>query len=280
MNDNYQYRFGKTVYDLNSKTYVMGILNVTPDSFFDGGRYQDPEQAVVRAKEMLKEGADFIDVGGMSTRPGAEEISVEEELKRVLPVIRKLKEEVPIPISVDTYRSEVADEALKNGASIVNDISAFNLDEEMPKIIAKHKASCILMHMKGRPNIMQVNPSYEDVMAEVLLYFEKAIWKANVEGVEKVIIDPGIGFGKTAEHNLILIKNIYELKKLDCPVMIGVSRKSFIGKLSDTEVGERLSGTVSLNTIAILNGVNILRVHDVKEAVSMAKIVDTYKHMV
>lgn len=279
MNDNYKYRFGKEVYDLNSKTFVMGILNVTPDSFFDGGRYQDPEQAVLRAKQMQDEGADFIDVGGMSTRPGSKEIPVEEELNRVIPVIKKIKDEVRIPVSIDTYRSAVADEALKNGACIVNDISAFNIDDEMPKVLAKHKASCILMHMKGKPFDMQKKPVYEDLLAEILLYFEKAIWKANVENVEQVIIDPGIGFGKTIEHNLLLIKNIFELKKLDCPVMVGVSRKSFIGKLSNTEPEDRLAGSISMNTISILNGVNILRVHDVKDTVNMVKIVDTYKQM-
>lgn len=279
MNDNYKYRFGKNVFDLNSKTYIMGILNVTPDSFFDGGKYKDPEQAVMRAKQLQDEGADFIDVGGMSTRPGSMEIPAEEELQRVMPVIKGLKNEIKIPISIDTYRSEVADEALENGACIVNDISAFNVDEKMPKIVAKHKASCILMHMKGMPYDMQANPVYEDLMAEELLYFEKAIWKANVEGVEQVIIDPGIGFGKTIEHNLLLVKNISLLKKLDCPVMIGVSRKGFIGKLSDTEPAERLPGTVAVNTISILNGVNILRVHDVKEAVGIAKIVDAYKKL-
>ena len=279
MNDNYKYRFGKVVYDLTSRTYIMGILNVTPDSFYDGGKYMDPEQAVAHAKKIQQDGADFIDVGGQSSRPGSEEVPLEEELKRIIPVINKLKGGITIPISVDTYRSAVADEALSNGASIINDISAFNFDEDMPKVIAKHKASCILMHMKGKPRDMQVNPAYQNILAEVLAYFEKAIWKANVEGVEQILIDPGIGFGKTTEHNLTLLKNIKEFKKLDCPVMIGVSRKSFIGKISGTEVEERLSGTIALNTISVLNGVNILRVHDVQETVRMAKIVDAYKKL-
>jgi dihydropteroate synthase len=277
MNDNYKYRFGQTRYDLTSRTFVMGILNVTPDSFYDGGKYTDVNKAVAYAKKMQENGADFIDVGGQSSRPGSEEISVEEELRRVIPVLKKLKDKITVPISIDTYRSGVAEEALSNGALIVNDISAFNMDAEMPKVISKHKASCILMHMKGTPKNMQDKPVYEDILAEVLLYFEKAIWKANVEGIDQVIIDPGIGFGKTTEHNLSLIKNMYELKKLDCPVMIGVSRKSFIGKISDADVNERLSGTIAFGAISILNGVNILRVHDVKEAVLMAKIVDAYK---
>jgi dihydropteroate synthase len=279
MNDNYKYRFGKVIYDLNSRTHIMGILNVTPDSFYDGGRYRDPDQAIAHAKKLQEEGADFIDVGGLSTRPGSEEVSVDEELKRVIPVIKRLKDEISIPISIDTYRSEVADEALTHGASIVNDVSAFNFDPEMPKIAASHKASCILMHMKGKPRDMQDKPEYENVMAEVLSYFEKAVWNANVEGVEQVIIDPGIGFGKTTEHNLVLIKNIYEFRKLDCPVMIGVSRKSFIGKITGAEAEGRLSGTIALNTISILNGVNILRVHDVQDTVRMARIVDAYKKL-
>jgi len=279
MNDNYKYRFGKVVYDLSARTYIMGILNVTPDSFYDGGKFLGIDQAVAHAKKMQEEGADFIDVGGQSSRPGSEEVPLDEEQKRIIPVIKRLRDEIAIPISVDTYRSAVADEALANGASIVNDISAFDFDEEMPKVIAKYKASCIMMHMKGKPSDMQVNPVYNNILAEVLAYFEKAIWKANVEGVEQIIIDPGIGFGKTTEHNLTLIQNIKELKKLDCPVMIGVSRKSLIGKITGAEAEERLSGTIALNTISILNGVDILRVHDVQEAVRMAKIVDAYRKL-
>ncbi|MGH2575488.1 MAG: dihydropteroate synthase, partial [Ignavibacteria bacterium] len=216
-------------------------------------------------------------VGGQSTRPGSQEIPVEEELKRVIDVIKALKKEIKIPISVDTYRSEVADEALKHGAVIVNDISAFNFDKKMPQIVSKHKATCILMHIKGTPKNMQDNPQYENLIAEVLAYLEEAVWKANVEGIDQVIIDPGIGFGKSLENNFTLIKNIFEFKKLDCPVMIGVSRKSLIGKILNSEVNDRLEGTLALNTIAILNGVNVLRVHDVKEAVKASKIVDYYR---
>jgi dihydropteroate synthase len=279
MNDNYTYKFGNLIYDLSSRTHIMGILNVTPDSFSDGGNYIDPEKAIAHGKRMAEEGADFIDIGGMSTRPGSEEISIEEEINRVIPVIKELNKEIKIPISIDTYRSEVADEALKNGAMMVNDISAFSFDECMAQVAAKHKATCILMHTKGKPKDMQNNLHYDNLMAEILSYLEKAIWKANVEGLDQMIIDPGIGFGKNVEHNLLIIKNIYELKKLDCPVMIGVSRKSTIGDITGAEVNDRLEGTVVLNTISILNGVNIIRVHDVKENVRAAKIIDTYKRL-
>jgi len=194
-----------------------------------------------------------------------------------VPVISRLKNEIRIPISIDTYRSGVADAALESGAVIVNDITGFNYDENMPKTIAKHKASAIAMHLKGVPKTMQENPEYEDVVKEVLTYFENAAWKANVENISQLIIDPGIGFGKTVEHNLRLIKHIPELKKLDCPIMIGVSRKSMIEKLIGGGTGDRLEGTVVFNTIAILNGVNIVRVHDVKAGVRTAKLIDEYK---
>jgi dihydropteroate synthase len=277
MFDSYNYKFKKVTYDLGSRTHIMGILNVTPDSFSDGGKYLNIKEAVAHARVMEREGADFIDVGGQSSRPGSEEITAEEELNRVIPVIEALNNEIKIPISVDTYRSQVADAALEKGASIVNDISAFNFDPSMPQVVAAHNATAILMHIKGTPKSMQENPEYSDLIAEILLYFEKAVWKANVAGIDQLIIDPGIGFGKTVEHNLKLIKNMFELKKLDCPVMVGVSRKSVIGKITGAEVDDRLGGTIALNAAAILNNVNILRVHDVKEAVQTAKIMDMYK---
>jgi dihydropteroate synthase len=277
MNDNYTYKFGSLIYDLSSRTHVMGILNITPDSFSDGGKFMDLGKAVSHGIQMSDDGADFIDVGGMSTRPGSEEISIQEEIDRVVPVIKELRKEVKVPISIDTYRSEVADEALKNGAMIVNDISAFTFDENMANTAAKHKATCILMHTKGRPKQMQENPVYENLMADILKFLEKAVWKANVEGLDQMIIDPGIGFGKTNDHNLCIIKNISELKKLDCPVMIGVSRKSTVGALSGADIADRLEGTVALNTIAVLNGANIIRVHDVKENVRAIRIVDAYR---
>jgi dihydropteroate synthase len=280
MNDNYTYKFGKQIIDLSSRIHVMGILNVTPDSFSDGGKYLKVDDAVEHGRQMAADGADFIDIGGASTRPGADEISIDEELNRVMPVITKLKNEIAIPLSIDTYRSEVADEALNGGAMIVNDISAFNFDENMAAVVAKHKATCILMHIKGTPKNMQENPEYENVVAEILKYFEQAVWKANVNGIDQVIIDPGFGFGKTTDHNLSIIKNLSEFKKLDCPVMIGISRKSTIGTLSGASPDERLEGTIALNTISILNGANLIRVHDVKENVRASKLIDAYRKLI
>lgn len=278
MNDNYSYTFGKKVYDLSARTHVMGVINVTPDSFSDGGKFMDPAAAIAHGKEMEKLGADFIEVGGASTRPGADEVSAEEELKRVLPVITALAKEVSIPISVDTYRAEVADEALKAGALIVNDISAFGFDSAMAETIAKHKASAIAMHIKGTPKDMQNDPKYDDLMAEIITYFENVAWKANVAGIKQVIIDPGICFGKTVEHNLQILKNLSDLKRLDTPIMIGVSRKSMIAKILDNEdVNDRHEGTITLNTIGVLNGAHIIRVHDVKEGVRTARIIDAYR---
>ena len=265
MNDNYSYTFGKKVYDLSARTHVMGVLNVTPDSFSDGGKFLKAEDAIAHGKKMETDGADFIDVGGASTRPGAEEVSIEEELKRVIPVITALAKEVSIPVSVDTYRAQVADEALKAGALIVNDISAFAFDPAMAETIAKHNASAVAMHIKGTPKDMQKDPQY-------------VAWKANVAGIKQIIIDPGIGFGKTVEHNLQIIKNLSDLKRLDTPIMIGISRKSMIGKILNTDdVNDRHEGTITLNTISVLNGAHIIRVHDVIEGVRTAKIIDAYR---
>jgi dihydropteroate synthase len=255
----------------------MGILNVTPDSFSDGGKFIQTQDAVNHALKMVEDGADFIDIGGQSTRPGADEVSTEEEINRVIPVIKMVCKETNIPVSIDTYRSAVAEEALNNGACIVNDITALNYDADMAKMIGKHKASCILMHMQGTPKNMQSNPQYSNLTQEVLTYLEKAIWKANTEGIDQIIVDPGFGFGKNVEHNLSLIKNLPQFKKLDCPVMLGVSRKSSIGKILKSEIDGRLEGTLALNSIAIINGVNILRVHDITENTRIARIVDEYK---
>lgn len=278
MNDNYSYTFGKKVYDLSARTHVMGILNVTPDSFSDGGKFLKPADAAAHGKAMAEAGADFIDVGGASTRPGADEISVDEELNRVIPVIEKLAKEISVPISVDTYRAKVADEALNAGAVIVNDISAFGFDSAMAETIAKHNASAVAMHIKGTPKDMQVNPVYEDLTGEIIQYFENVAWKSNVAGIKQVIIDPGIGFGKTVEHNLQILKNLALFKRLDSPIMIGVSRKSMIGKiLNIDDVNDRHEGTITYNTIGILNGAHIIRVHDVIEGVRTAKLINAYK---
>ncbi len=279
MNDNYSYTFGKKVYDLSARTHVMGVLNVTPDSFSDGGKYYKTEDAVKRGMEIEAEGADFIDIGGQSTRPGADEVSAEEEAKRVITVIKALAAEVKIPISVDTYRASVADAALEAGAVIVNDISAFGFDSEMAATIAKHNASAIAMHIKGTPKDMQKDPQYDDVMAELVQYFENAAWKANVAGIKQVIFDPGFGFGKTVEHNLTILKNLGDLKRLDSPIMVGFSRKSMIGKILEIDdVHDRHEGTITLNTIAVLNGAHIIRVHDVEEGARTVKMLDAYRN--
>jgi dihydropteroate synthase len=281
MNDSYSYQFGKKMYDLSSRTHVMGILNVTPDSFSDGGRFMKVPEAVSHAVKMQEDGADFIDIGGQSTRPGADEVSEEEELKRVIPVINALSGKLAIPVSVDTYRSRVADEALKAGAVIVNDISAFNFDKDMAPVIASHNASAVVMHIKGTPKDMQKDPKYDDIIAELIQYFENTAWKANVAGIKQIIIDPGIGFGKTVEHNLTILKHLAELKRLDSPIMVGVSRKSMIARiLNNEDVNDRREGTITLNTISVLNGAHIIRVHDVKEGVRTARVLDAYRKSV
>ncbi|MCB0723515.1 MAG: dihydropteroate synthase [Ignavibacteriae bacterium] len=256
----------------------MGVLNITPDSFSDGGKYFDSrlnmDKVVEDAVRMEKEGADFLDVGGESTRPGSESVSLDEELKRVIPVIEALKKNVGIPLSIDTYKSAVADEALKAGAVIVNDISGFRFDEKMPEITAKYDASCVLMHIKGTPKNMQKDPQYVDVVNEVYDYLDESIKIAENAGIRQIIIDVGIGFGKTLEHNLALIKNLAVYKELDHPILMGLSRKSFMDKIFPTPIDERLEGTIAANSVSIVNGANIIRVHDVLENKKAARVAD------
>ncbi|RKY31815.1 MAG: dihydropteroate synthase [Candidatus Omnitrophota bacterium] len=249
------------------KPVIMGILNVTPDSFYDGGRYFEVEEAVKRGKEMEKEGADIIDVGGESSRPGSHPVSEKEEMERVLPVIKELSKEVKIPISIDTYKSKVAEEALKEGARIVNDISALRFDRKMVDVIRDYKAGVVLMHMKGRPSDMQKNPYYEDTVGEIYSFLEERIKFCEENGIEKeqIVIDPGIGFGKRLIDNLLILKNIHHFLSLGRPILIGTSRKSFIGFLLNLPVEERLEGTISSVIISYLKGVSLFRVHDVKE---------------
>ena len=276
------YKFGNIEYDLNTRTHIMGILNITPDSFSDGGKYYDGkidlDKIISDAIKMEKDGADFIDVGGESTRPGAEEVTLYEELSRVLPVISKLKKRLNIPISIDTYKSTVAEEALKAGATIVNDISGFNFDKKMPEITAKYNASCILMHIKGTPNNMQENPEYENVIEEIKNYFISSINIAKEAGINQIIIDPGIGFGKTLDHNLMIFKHLREFKSLGYPLLIGVSNKSFIDKIYPAKIDERLEGTIAANTFAILNGANIIRVHNVFSNKRAARVEDALNY--
>jgi dihydropteroate synthase len=262
----------------NKRTLIMGILNITPDSFFNGGRYLKYEQAIEQAQKMKEEGADIIDIGGESTRPGAEPVSEDEEKKRILPVIEQINK-LDIPISVDTYKSGVADAALNAGACIVNDISGLKFDPEMANVIAKHNAGVILMHIKGTPKDMQNNPQYKDVINEIIEYLQESINIGLQAGIseDNIIIDPGIGFGKTLQHNLKIINYLRELRILGRPILIGTSRKSFIGKVLDLPVEDRLEGTAATVAVSILQGANIIRVHDVKHMYRVARMVDAIK---
>ncbi|HEX2091461.1 MAG TPA: dihydropteroate synthase [Longimicrobiaceae bacterium] len=245
---------------------VMGVLNVTPDSFSDGGRFSDPARALERAVEMVEEGADLLDVGGESTRPGAAPVESRAEMERVLPVVRLLKARLPVPVSVDTRRAEVARAALAEGAEIVNDVSAL-ADPEMGGVVAESGAGVVLMHMRGTPQTMQLDPRYGDVAGEVADELSVAVERARAAGIPdgRITIDPGIGFAKTAEHNLELIARLGELTRLGFPVLFGPSRKAFIGKiLGGIPAEERGAGTAAACVVGLLHGARIFRVHDVR----------------
>jgi dihydropteroate synthase len=260
-----------------SSPKVMGILNVTPDSFFDGGSYNGLHAALTQTEKMLNEGATFIDVGGMSSRPGAEIISEEEELKRVVPVVEAIsKRFAQAVLSVDTIRASVAKTAVQAGAAIVNDISAGRFDEAMLPTVAALKVPFIAMHMQGLPATMQQNPQYENVVAEVLAFMQERLAACRAPGITDVVIDPGFGFGKTVEHNYALLRGLKEFQVLNCPILVGVSRKSMICKLLGVNPENALNGTTAANTLAVLNGANILRVHDVREAVEVVKVLQAY----
>ncbi|MGQ9570412.1 MAG: dihydropteroate synthase [Thermodesulfovibrionales bacterium] len=267
-------------FDFSKKTCIMGILNATPDSFSDGGLYLDKSSAIERAYQIAEEGADIIDIGGESTRPGSEPITVQEELRRTIPFIEAISKNIKIPISIDTYKSEVAKVALDAGASMVNDISGLRFDPKMPEIVSEYKVPVVIMHIKGTPKDMQTNPFYEALIPEIMDYFRMGIKIATQAGIseDKIIIDPGIGFGKTFEHNLEIINNLQEFTLFRKPILIGPSRKAFIGKiLGDAPISERLEGTSAVVAISILKGANIIRVHDVKEMVKVAKVTDAIK---
>jgi len=272
--------FRNFLLDFSKKTYIMGILNVTPDSFFDGGKYINFKKAVERGLQLAEEGADIIDIGGESTRPGAEPLSVDEELKRVIPVIENLSKKINIPISIDTYKAKVAEEAINAGATIINDISGLRFDPQMPYIASKYDTPVVIMHIKGTPKNMQINPVYDALIPEITEYLRNSIVIAKNAGVKEnnIIIDPGIGFGKKPEHNLLIIKNLKEFANLGKPILIGVSRKSFIGKiLDDAPAEQRLEGTMAAVAVSVINGANIVRVHDVKETVKVVKVVDAIR---
>lgn len=269
-------KIGQRVLDLYTRSYLMGVLNVTPDSFSDGGRFFKLEEAVKQGLKLAEEGADIIDIGGESTRPGSEPVPIDEELRRVIPVIEELYKEIQVPISIDTYKSRVAKEALDSGALMVNDISGLRFDPEMKKVVAEYDVPVILMHIQGTPRNMQENPKYDNLIGNLKSYLKDSISIAEEAGIseDKIIVDPGIGFGKTLDDNLRILKNLSEFRSLGKPVMIGVSRKSFIGKILDLPTDKRLEGSLAALAVAIMNGANILRVHDVKESKRVAKLVD------
>jgi dihydropteroate synthase len=258
-----------------SSPKVMGILNITPDSFFDGGKYKNEPEILNQVDKMLYEGATFIDVGAYSSRPGAKHISEDEELKRIVPVINLLVKNFPeIIISVDTFRSKVAKETINSGAALINDISGGKMDAKMFETVANLQVPYILMHMLGTPQSMQLNPVYEDIVQEIISFFSEQIFKLHQLKLNDVIIDVGFGFGKTINHNFEILKNLSLFKNLDSPILAGISRKSMLYKTLDISAQEALNATTSANTIALLNGANILRVHDVKEAIEAVKIVN------
>jgi len=265
--------------DFNSRTYIMGILNLTPDSFSGDGIYHDTSRAVEEAERLAREGADIIDIGGESTRPGSGPVPIEEEIRRVEPVIKELAKKIKIPISIDTKKPDVAECALDSGASIINDITGLASDN-MAKVAIKYEAKVILMHMKGAPLTMQHDPFYDDVIDEIKNSLSHMIKKAEERGVNSrdIIIDPGIGFGKTLEHNLEILNRLCSFKELGYPILIGPSRKSFIGGILGLEAKDRIFGTAASIAIAIKNGANIIRVHDVKEMTQVAQIIDAIIH--
>lgn len=264
-------------FDCSERTLVMGILNVTPDSFSDGGDFFPREDALNRGLEMVVQGADIIDVGGESTRPGSEPVELQEELDRVCPVIERLADTTDVPISIDTYKAKVAKEACKAGASIINDISGLHFDKEMVTVASKMQAGLVLMHIKGTPKNMQTDPRYENLFSEIILYLKDAIDRADESGIPgtRIVLDPGIGFGKKLEHNLSLIGNLERFSILRRPLLIGLSRKSFIGMITGADTDDRLHGGIAAMTAGVVKGAHIVRVHDITETVQAIRVTDS-----
>lgn len=260
--------------DLSLRPYIMGVLNVTPDSFSDGGRYATLDAALRRAHQLLDEGADIIDIGGESTRPGADPVPLSTELERVLPVVKGLSRQKGVIISVDTYKSQVAQRAIDAGAHLINDISGLRFDPKMVGVVAKAKVGLVIMHIKGKPKDMQANPQYDDLMGEIYDWLAKGIRLALRGGVarERIVVDPGIGFGKRPRDNLVILHRLDELKGLGYPLLIGPSRKSFIGEVLGLPVEERLEGTAAAVGWGVAKGANIIRVHDVREQIRVARM--------
>jgi len=268
---------GRTL-DFNS-TRVMGVVNITPDSFYDGGKYATTDDAIKQAEKLITEGADILDLGACSTRPNAIDIGAKEETKRLFPVLDNIVRNHPdVIISVDTYRAEVAKEAVERGAAIVNDISGGTMDDKMFEVVGHLDVPYILMHIQGTPETMQVEPHYINVVEEVEQFFVERIKKLQDAGVKQIVIDPGFGFGKNVEHNYTLLQNLNKFIRLGLPIMAGLSRKSMINKVLHTKPENALIGTTVLNTLAILEGANILRVHDVKEVFQVIKLVKQFQH--
>jgi len=267
----------ESLLDLSSPM-IMGILNVTPDSFYDGGFYDNQKKVLNQVEKMINDGASIIDIGGYSSRPGADNISPEVELARVLPIVKLIKERFSkILISIDTFRSEVAKESVENGADIINDISGGSLDSKMFETVAKLNVPYIIMHMRGNPSNMMDKTDYENIIEEMENYFSKKIELAKSFGINDIIIDPGFGFAKTTKQNFDILKNLTSLKKLDKPLLVGVSRKSMIYKTLNLSPIDSLNGSTVLHTISLLKGANIIRVHDVKEANECIRLVNELK---
>ena len=266
----------------NRETLVMGIVNVTPDSFSDGGKFFSPEVAISHASKLITQGADIIDIGGESTRPGAEQVSESEELKRVIPVIEKIRIDNPtILISIDTTKASVAKHAVEAGADIINDVSGLSFDNNMIGIVESFNIPVVIMHMKGNPQNMQLNPKYKDIVNEILDFFKMKIKIAIQSGINRsmIILDPGIGFGKTVEHNFELLSRLNEFNVLELPIMIGPSRKSFIGITLDLPPEDRVEGTAAAVSAGVMNGASIVRVHDVKSMKRVVRIIEKVKNV-
>lgn len=261
---------GRYVLPLGERTIIMGILNITPDSFSDGGSYLDPEQAVAHAREMVAQGADIIDIGAESTRPGGEQVTADEELKRILPVIERLAAQIDVPLSIDTYKAEVAELAMQAGAHMLNDVWGLQHDREMAMVAARHKVPIVVMHN-------QIGTQYAgDIMQEIKRFLRESIRIAQDAGIERgdIIVDPGLGFGKTVQHNIEIMSRLGELNELGCPILLGASRKAMIGRILDLPAPDRVEGTLATTVMGIIQGVDVVRVHDVQENSRAARVTD------
>lgn len=272
----YRFRARHRDLELGARTRLMGVVNLTPDSFSNGGRYLEKSRALEHCLQLVELGADILDLGGESTRPGAEPLSAEAELERVIPLLEELRPRISSLISVDTYKARVAEEAMRVGADIINDISAFRLDPEMPVVAGRWQAGIILMHMRGTPQVMQQLPPSPDILSEIARDLEQTLAAAAEHGIarDRIVIDPGLGFGKTVEDNLRIINRLSFLERFDLPVLLGTSRKSFLGKILDLPVENRIWGTAASVAVSILRGAHIVRVHDVAEMIQVARVAD------